>query len=68
MSIGKLEFRRVVCLQEIINSLQDIANLEKKRVAHSSSLHLSKDQSLLHNSPSLKKSKEPAVLEVNLSE
>lgn len=46
-------------------------NFEKKKVIHSNSVFVpAKDkEAMLHGSPSLKKtSKEPAVLEVNLSE
>jgi methylase of polypeptide subunit release factors len=53
-----------------MKNLEEMANFEKKKIKHSNSVYVpKKDSSILHGSPSLKKaSREPAVLEVNLSE
>lgn len=67
-----IEFKRLPCLQEIVNSIQEMISIEKKRNMHSNSVQMSSSHNTslttVKASPSVKKTKEPAVLEVNLSE
>jgi hypothetical protein len=70
---GKMALRKGALLQEVAKSIQEMMALEQNRSTHNvngstHNVNGSFTAGNVHNSPSLKKKQEPAVLEVNLKE